>query len=347
MRFFTCSLIDIILALAPAVAWAPQSAHVQQGSRQPLEVQRQVYLMGTRATLATYSIDRKSGLQQLEFFIEILEKTEQELSTWRPDSVLSQLNRQPVAVPFALNASACRLFRDIFFWHQETGSLFDPAIGSLIQAWRLHEGGNLPTAEVLEEARGRAGMRYLDFAPSLCQIVRRRETTMDPGAFGKGEALDRVFNYTLRHRSGPWLIDLGGQVMVYGLPPKMASWKVDLAHPLKRRRSALAVHLTSGSVATSGGSERDLQVSGQHVSHIVDPRSGRPVKFKGSVAVWHPSAVVADILSTALYIMGPEDGLAWAEARGLSVCFFVAEDGRAGDVRVRVRASPDFARRFF
>jgi len=306
-----------------------------------VEVTRQVYLMGTWCTLATYAISRQSGLQQLEAFLRILEETEQELSTWREDSALSRLNRQPIQVPFVAGPSLCRLFGDILFWQRETGSTFDPAIGSLLEVWGIQKGGRWPQPQALEAARAQAGMRHFKFDPSLCQIVREREVALDAGAFGKGEALDRVFNYATQQGSAPWLIDLGGQVMVAGPPPGAASWKVDVAHPLHRDQPILTLEMTSGSLSTSAGSERDLQVDGRRIGHILDPRTGRPADFIGSVAVWHPRALVADILSTALYVMGPEEGLPWAEARDLAACFFRVREGK-----LEILASRAFKRLF-
>jgi FAD:protein FMN transferase len=122
-----------------------------------------------------------------------------------------------------------------------------------------------------------------------------------------------------------------------GTPPGEDGWEVDIAHPERRDEPVLKMRLRSGSLSTSGGSERDLQVGSRRVSHILDPRSGRPVAFAGSVSVWHESALVADILSTALYVMGPNDGLDWAKIRSLAVCYLVVSGGK-----VEVSATPAF-----
>ena len=66
------------------------------------------------------------------------------------------------------------------------------------------------------------------------------------------------------------------------------------------------------------GSERDVRVGGRRVGHILDPATGEPAAFAGSVTVWRERALVADILSTALYVKGPERGLAWADARDVA-----------------------------
>ena len=85
--------------------------------------------------------------------------------------------------------------------------------------------------------------------------------------------------------------------------------------------------MTRGSLSTSAGSERDLVVNGERVGHVLDPRTGRPAAFDGSVSVWHERGMTADVLSTALYVMGPEEGLRWAEARDIAVCFLIPERG--------------------
>jgi len=118
-------------------------------------------------------------------------------------------------------------------------------------------------------------------------------------------------------------------------------WGIDIAHPKFRRRPAFQIHLDSGSLATSGGSERNLLVLGQRQSHILDPRSGLPAAFDGSVSVWHESALVADILSTALYVMGPDEGMEWAEKRNVAVCYLF-ESGS----EIKANASRAFRNRF-
>lgn len=302
--------------------------------------------MGTRCSLTVYTKDQRSGLARLESFVRILESTEEELSTWKEESPLSRINQTPVDVPAAVSPSLCRLLRELHFWSQATQSAFDPAIGSLLEAWGLRQGGRIPSEKVLKAARARAGMRYIKFEPSECRVTREKEAILDSGAFGKGEALDRVFE-DLKNPGAPWLIDLGGQVMVSGHPPHATFWTVGLAHPRHREQSLLTVELTSGSLSTSGGSEHDLRVQGQRIGHILDPRTGCLAPFNGSVTVWHARALIADILSTALYVMGPGEGLAWAEERNLAACFFViAKKTNEAAEKVEIRATSAFAHRF-
>ena len=331
------------IGLADDVRWpvgGPDAAFGSSGDI-PTNIQRQVYLMGTRAVLATRAIDRSQGLLTLERMLAGLEGVEAELSTWREDSVLSRINRRPVGTPQSAPEPLCDLLGELMAWHRATGGAFDPAIGSLVAAWGLREDGRQPSAPELARARSNAGLDQLAVQLSPCQVTRLRDVILDAGAFGKGAAIDRVAETVLGDHTGAWMIDLGGQVAVGvgdGEP-----WPVALAHPRRRSEAALALVLGTGSLATSGGSVRDLQVADRTVGHILDPRTGHPVSRSESVTVWHQSALAADILSTALYVMGIDEGLAWAEARQIAACFLVP---RPEGPAVTIRATSAFRERF-
>ena len=321
------------LAAAPARAAAVES---------PVRVERTVFLMGTVATFVVETADRETALAKLERMVRVVEETEAELSTWRDDSVLSALNRRPVGEALRLPGGTCAVLARVADWQAATGGAFDPAIGSLIDAWGLRGEGRHPDDDELEAALAGAGLENLSLDPHRCAATRHADVILDAGGFGKGEALDRV-RAAERDRPGAWLIDFGGQMAVFG-EASDGPWTVGVAHPARRDLSVLDLSLAAGSLATSGGSERDLLLEdGSRIGHIIDPRNGRPVIRSASVVVWHESAFVADALSTALYVMGPEQGIAWAAARGVAACF-IAFDRDSADVAFR--PTPAFEARF-
>lgn len=320
-----------VLAAVAACAAASAEARLEL-------VTREVYLMGTRAHLAAFAPARDAGLATLAAALDVLERTEHELSTWRESSDVSALNRHPVGVPWPASQSLCHTFDDVWRWHDDTGGAFDPAIGRLLAAWDIHGDGARPTPDAAARAAAASGLGLLAFDRAACTLTKRGEVTIDVGAFGKGEALDRVEAALGR---GTWLIDLGGQVSVGG-PRPAGGWTVAIAHPLHRDRPYHHLKLREGSLSTSGGSERDIRVDGVRVSHIFDPRTMRPAGFEGSVTVWHRRGLAADALSTALFVMGPKEGLRWAEARGIAALYLVPAPGGA----VRAAATRAFSERF-
>ncbi|MCY4659679.1 MAG: FAD:protein FMN transferase [Acidobacteria bacterium] len=315
-------------------------APVAHGRERPARVERTVYLMGTVARFVAEAPDRETGLLRLERMVRIVEATEAELSTWRDDSVLSALNRQAVGVPRPVPAVTCDLFRRLTTWHAATGGTFDPAVGRLVDAWGLRRSGASPGIASPEQAP--AGFHRLELDRARCTVTRRAPVTLDAGAFGKGEALDRVRRADTG-AEGAWLIDFGGQVAVSG-PAADGPWPVALAHPERRAEAAARLRLGGGSLATSGPSARDVRLDdGGRLGHILDPHSGRPVARSAPVTVWHEQAFVADVLSTALYVMGADTGLAWAGARDLAAAYLIADAAGGG---VRVRATQAFEERF-
>ena len=335
----SCAAILSAQAGMPPVALADRDGPRRGGGLHDLRpyvlVSRDVYLMGTRARLAVHASQRQDGLAKLDAALAALEATEEELSTWRESSAVSTLNRQPVGRQWTATPRLCRLFADIWRWHHETGGAFDPAIGRLLTAWDVHGEGVIPSPPTHAQALASSGLARLAFDEDACTITRRSDVAIDAGAFGKGEGLDRA---AAALGEVPWMIDLGGQVSVGGATPPAGGWTVGIAHPRHRDRPVVQVRMTSGSLSTSAGSERDLAVNGTRVGHILDPRTGRPATFNGSVTVWHERGLIADILSTALFVMGPDAGQRWAEARGLAACFLVPEGAT-----VRVEATRAFA----
>jgi thiamine biosynthesis lipoprotein len=294
--------------------------------------------MGTRARLSVHAAQRDDGLAKLEAALTALEDTEQELSTWRESSELSTLNRHPVGRPWNATPRLCRMFADIWRWQRETGGAFDPAIGRLLTAWDIHGEGVIPSPPARAQALASSGLALLAFDRTACTLTRRSDVVLDAGAFGKGEGLDRA---AAALGDVPWMIDLGGQISVGGATPPAGGWTIGIAHPRQRGRPVVHVRMTRGSLSTSAGTERDLLVHGTRVGHILDPRTGRPAAFDGSVTVWHERGLVADIVSTALYVMGPDLGPRWAEARGLAACFLIPEGAS-----VRVEATRAFRKLF-
>ncbi|HEX2123415.1 MAG TPA: FAD:protein FMN transferase [Thermoanaerobaculia bacterium] len=148
------------------------------------------------------------------------------------------------------------------------------------------------------------------FDPRIRHLVVRNGAPLggprgqfEEGAFGKGYAIDRML---ARIDAPRVLIDFGGQLAVRG------QTRVTIADPAKRQQPVLALTMSDGSLSTSGSSEQ---------LHIMDPRTEKLLPARGSVSVIAGDALTADILSTALYVMGDDEGLRWADVHGVAAIF--------------------------
>lgn len=297
------------------------------GSAAPVRVEREAWVMGTRLRIVAEEPTRAAAVAAGERALRAVEHVDRLLSTWDTSTALSLLNRSPAGRAAPVGAELGSLLREAERWARWTKRAFDPTIGALVDAWGLRARGRIPDPPALAEALAASGPQALAIveepartptSEATVTVLRSAEGAwIDSGGFGKGAALRAVALLHEREAtdSARLRVDLGGQLLL--LAPPGAPFVVEVAHPRRRHERAATLSLSRGSVATSGTSERP--------GHLLDPRTGRPVPAWGSVTVVAADPMEADILSTALYVMGPGRGAAWAERRGIAALFLELE----------------------
>ncbi len=287
-------------------------------------VERTAWLMGTRVVLTVDAADRETALAASEAALTAMERTEDLLTTWRDDSELSRLNRTAPGTLVHPTPALAGLLAEVARWSDATSQAFHPAVGALIDAWQLRGDGRVPDVAELRHALDAAGERGVAIDATNGSVVRRSAAAwLDAGAWGKGAAL-REARLALRESGATAArIDLGGQVLLIGSDPSTLA----VADPVERGRPFADLRLADVSVATSGQTERGIEVDGERYGHLLDPRTGRPVPAWGSVTVVHTDPLAADVLATALFVLGPEDGLRRAAELDVAALFVVSGAG--------------------
>lgn len=286
---------------------------MRQGDEGAGHVERVLGAMGTSLVVEVWAPTRPEALAASEAAVRAIARVEERLSTWNEDSELSALNRTPVGEPFRLSEDLARdLLRVRELW-RATGGAFDPSVGALVGTYGLRSGGRTPTEAELEEARSGVGFGAL-WIQGRTAIRTNPGLRLEEGGFGKGVGLDAGLFALDTAGATRARIDLGGQVALFGTGLRDEPLVLALADPRDRTRGVLELELHSGSLATSGNSERGITVAGERRSHILDPRAGVPAQDFGSVTVWAPDAIDADALSTALFVLGPAEALSFASA---------------------------------
>ncbi len=277
----------------------------------PALVERRISSMGTVLEVALAAPSRERGLDASERAIREIRRVEDLLTTWR-DSPLSRINAAPVGAAVTLDGELSGLLAATFAWAARTDHAFDPTVMPLVRAWDLRGAGRLPAPAELAAALAATGTGRFRFA-ARGRILARLDAAagIEEGAWGKGYALDRSVE-KLGDVDGA-LLDLGGQVAARGKDGSGHDWSISIADPRRRDRPVLALRLSNAGASTSGDSERGRVVDGRRIGHLIDPRNGEPAEDFGSVTVIAPSALDADILSTAFFVLGPEGGLALSD----------------------------------
>lgn len=279
-------------------------------------VERTAWLMGTTLRARVCAASRAEGVEAIDRAFSRVRSLEARLSTWRADSELSRLNNAPPGRWVPLSAPTAALLAEVRGWIATTNRAFDPAVGAAIDAWGMRGAGRHPSPAELAAARAATGPEAWELAPTdgrAEDVVRARRATgvrLDAGAFGKGAAL-RLAEAELRSAGLAWtLLDFGGQLTLWSHDPG-DRWSIGVADPERRDRTIARLRVGSASIATTGTSERSVQVDGEHRGHVIDPRTAAPVPAWGSVTVVADDPLTADVLSTALFVLGPDAALRW------------------------------------
>ncbi len=296
------------------------SARAQERKTQPL-FERQVLAMGTRLSFQFPGASGEQGDKASEAALKECNRIETACSTWRPDSAFSRLNASAGATA-QLPAEWLGLLQIAQGWSHRTGGAFDPVLFRLLAAYGVREGGRHPSEQELTQARASSGARLLLLNGRRGTARLKDGAGIEEGGFLKGYVLDRMKKQIIHQGVSSGCLDFGGQLLTFG-----KAMIVPIADPKDRGLPRFSIPLAPGSLASSGLSE--------HGRHIVDPRTGLLCEDWGSVSVIASSGLEADCLSTALYVMGPVQGLAWARRHHVPALFLL-NDGR-------VRMSPSFA----
>jgi thiamine biosynthesis lipoprotein len=306
-RVRTPLAVGFFAVLGAFAAWQAQEVSAPANAPLGAEPKR---VMGTTSRLlavppseASENAARAIAAQALGDAEAALRSVEAEMSTWLDDSPLSRLNRADAGELVPLPPAALTVLHASKAAHRATGGAFDVTARPLIELWKsAGKASRMPAAEEVAAARARSSWRGL----SLEEGGARKTAPgveVDVGGIAKGFAIDRAVESMVRAGAAGGLVDVGGDLRVFGKPPSGSAWDVLVQSPSGKGTIA-RLRLPVGAVCTSGDYARFVEIQGRRLSHIVDPRSGYPAAEVHSATVVGPETMVADVWATALSVLG-------------------------------------------
>jgi len=288
--------------------------------------------MGTYATLRVRIPERGPACDVVdktmsESFAEVA-RLEQLLSEWRQGTELTAVNNAAGGTPVAVSDEVFALVERAFDYAARSDGAFDPTFASLWGLWTFGEDGvhTLPDPAEVERRRALVGWRAVKLDPQR-KTVHLPTTGMKLGLGGiaKGWAVDKVVARLRAAGAHDFVVQLGGETFVEGELRPGAS-KVALRDP--RGAGPFATLTWQGAVNTSGDYERFFMQDGVRYHHIIDPATARPAVRTRSATVLARDATSADALATAVFVLGPEQGIALVESLPGVEAIVVAADNR-------------------
>jgi FAD:protein FMN transferase len=297
---------------APAELPAPTAdGYLLQFSRRAMACKFEIFL-----NAGQYQGDTEAALAALD----LVDRLEDQLSVFREGSEISRLNRLAAQGPVPVEPELFALVDEAVQLHVATQGAYDITSGPLSRAWGfLGRSGMIPDVETLAVARLRVGSQYLELDRAAHSVrFHQPGLEINLGSIGKGYALDRCAELLEAAGIHDFLLHGGNSsVLARGAHGSLSSergWSVGVRDPLHPDRRLGEITLKDRALATSGSGTQFFIHDGRRYGHILDPRSGWPAEGVLSVSVLAPTAASADALSTAFYVLGPQQSQEYCAA---------------------------------
>jgi thiamine biosynthesis lipoprotein len=270
--------------------------------------QREAAIMGTRIAVELWSEDPELAQRAMDAVIAEMRRTDELMSTYKPDSQLSQVNAHAFERPVQVDADIIAVVERGLEMSRLSGGAFDLTYASVgyLYDYRAHQ---RPTGQQIEAALPGVDYRQVQVDRNARTIrFLRQGVRIDVGGIAKGYAVDRSIerlrDLGIRHA----MVTAGGDTGLLG-DRRGKPWVVGIRDPRNEGRMVTRLPLADEAISTSGDYERYFEEDGVRYHHILVPGTGRPARTVRSATVLGPNATLTDGLSTSVFVLGVERGM--------------------------------------
>ncbi len=287
------------------------------------------FLLDTFVEMTVAARDEQQAQAVMRAAYTEMRRVESLLSRYHESSQIATVNRFAGEGQFiAVDREVLEILQRSLDYSGLTSGLFDITVGPLIDLWGIgtdHE-------QVPDDLELRRILQYVDYRKVEIrpeQEVRLGHTgmTLDLGGIAKGYSIDRGVEVLRRHHIRSALLNAGGDIRCIGVKPDGTPWQIGVQNPRDTSNISGVIALDDRAVATSGDYERYFMHQGTRYHHIFRPDTGKPARKCQSVTILTDTAERADVLATAVFTMGPEQGQAFLEERAGVEGMIITADG--------------------
>ncbi|MEQ1854985.1 MAG: FAD:protein FMN transferase [Longimicrobiales bacterium] len=266
---------------------------------------------------------------------EQLDRVNRLMSTYDPGSEVSRFNQHQSTEPFAVSPEVLVVLEQARAVSERSGGAFDVTVAPLVDAWGFgatDRAGPIPDANQLASLRTRVGYRSLALDAEAGTVSKSDPAIrIDLSGIAQGYAADAVAFALGELGLASYLVDVGGEIRAVGTRRSGRAWRIGVESPDDAVAIWGTAEIRDEGVATSGDYRNWFEEEGVRYAHIIDPRTGQPIRMRGaSVTVIHESASLADAWATALCVLGPDEGYELARREGLAAIFITRSERGLG-----------------
>lgn len=266
----------------------------------------------------------------------LLFEVNDQMSTYKKTSELSRFNQQESLKPFNVSAETIIVVKEAMRLHDLTRGALDITVGPLVNLWGFGPEARpdvVPTDEELAARRERVGLHHLKVTDT--RLVKGiPDLYVDLSTIAKGWGVDVIANHLDNQGIQNYMVEIGGEVRLKGQNREGMKWRIAIEKPVDSTQSVqLIIQPGDMAMATSGNYRNYFEQDGIRYSHIIDPKTGKPIANRVvSVTALHPSTMTADGLATGLMVLGEEVGIEVANQHELAVMMIVKTDNGFSEV---------------
>jgi thiamine biosynthesis lipoprotein len=279
------------------------------------------HAMGTHVTLVAFTtptVDADVVHRAFEAAVVEIERIETVMTTWRPDSEVSRINSAAGKSPIPVSQETFDIVAASLHTSEISQGAFDITFESLHGLWKFDQDldPHPPTDAQIKAKLPLLSYRHVRMdAAKRTVFLDKAGVKIGLGGIAKGYAVDRAARVLLDAGITAFIVQAGGDLITHGQKPDGAPWSAGIRDPRGAEGAFFALlDVTDHAFSTAGDYERSYVVGDRRYHHIIDPHTGYPATASRSVTIWAPTALQADEIDDAVFILGPEKGLALVES---------------------------------
>ena len=275
------------------------------------EYRASVKLMGSAFGLVVSHENEREAHELLDEGIREIQRIEDLLSEFRSGSITTRINEQAGIREVPVDDEVYSLVERCLRISALTQGAFDISVKPLKALYNFKNGSfRFPSKEIIRETIKNIGFGKIVLNPERKSVfLSQINMAISFASLGKGYAADRVKQKWIERGVTSGVINASGDLTTIGVRADGSPWKVGIAHPDKKEEMMFFLPVSDASIATSGDYEQYFIREGTRYSHVINPKTGLPVKGIKSVSMISVSTELSDALATAVFVMGIDNGL--------------------------------------
>lgn len=289
---------------------------------------RTTLLMGGRFDITIVAQDSLSAEKNIDLVIAEITRIENLISDWKPDSQVSEVNRNAGIAPVKVDREVFELTKKALYFSEITNGAFDISFAAMDKIWKF-DGSmtEMPSEESIKKSVEKVGYQniILDSVHSTIYL-KLKGMKIGFGALGEGYAADKSRNLMLSKGITAGIVNASGDMIAWGKQPDGKPWNIGITNPFNTEKLVSIVPINNGAVTTSGSYEKFVVFNGKRYSHIINPATGYPSTGLCSVTIFGPSAEMANGFSTSIMVLGKKEGLKLLSKYPDYSCLMITDD---------------------